>query len=109
MSPTCRARPSTPGHRGGAGRRARDRSLAWGLGDPARCQSSDVVCQEAVIQVSVADARRSRSIVTGVSMLVDAMLVTTVAVTDLEKAKTFYRDQVGLDLLEEQPFAIRFG
>jgi catechol 2,3-dioxygenase-like lactoylglutathione lyase family enzyme len=42
-------------------------------------------------------------------MLVDAMLVTTVAVTDLEAAKAFYRDQVGLKLLDEQPFAIRFG
>jgi catechol 2,3-dioxygenase-like lactoylglutathione lyase family enzyme len=42
-------------------------------------------------------------------MLVDAMLVTTVAVTDLEAAKAFYRDQLGLRLLDEQPFAIRFG
>ena len=42
-------------------------------------------------------------------MLVDAMLVTTVAVTDLDQAKVFYRDQVGLQLLDEQPFAIRFG
>lgn len=42
-------------------------------------------------------------------MLVDSMLVTTVAVTDLDRAKAFYRDQVGLQLLEEQPFAIRFG
>ena len=42
-------------------------------------------------------------------MLVDSMLVTTVAVTDLDQAKAFYRDQVGLQLLDEQPFAIRFG
>ena len=42
-------------------------------------------------------------------MLVDSMLVTTVAVTDLEAAKTFYRDQLGLKLLDEQPFAVRFG
>jgi catechol 2,3-dioxygenase-like lactoylglutathione lyase family enzyme len=42
-------------------------------------------------------------------MLVDSMLVTTVAVTDLDRAKAFYRDQVGLELLDEQPFAIRFG
>jgi catechol 2,3-dioxygenase-like lactoylglutathione lyase family enzyme len=42
-------------------------------------------------------------------MLVDSMLVTTVAVTDLEVAKEFYRDQLGLRLLDEQPFAIRFG
>ena len=42
-------------------------------------------------------------------MLVDSMLVTTVAVVDLEGAKAFYRDRLGLDLLEEGPFAIRFG
>ena len=42
-------------------------------------------------------------------MLVNSMLVTTVAVTDLEGAKAFYRDQLGLELLDEQPFAIRFG
>jgi catechol 2,3-dioxygenase-like lactoylglutathione lyase family enzyme len=42
-------------------------------------------------------------------MLVDSMLVTTVAVTDLDQAKAFYRDRLGLQLLDEQPFAIRFG
>ena len=42
-------------------------------------------------------------------MLVDSMLVTTVAVTDLDQAKAFYGDQLGLRLLDEQPFAIRFG
>jgi catechol 2,3-dioxygenase-like lactoylglutathione lyase family enzyme len=42
-------------------------------------------------------------------MLVDAMLVTTVAVVDLDQAKTFYRDQLGLEPLDEQPFAIRFA
>jgi catechol 2,3-dioxygenase-like lactoylglutathione lyase family enzyme len=42
-------------------------------------------------------------------MLVEAMLVTTVAVVDLDQAKVFYRDQLGLELLDEQPFAIRFG
>jgi catechol 2,3-dioxygenase-like lactoylglutathione lyase family enzyme len=42
-------------------------------------------------------------------MLADSMLVTTVAVTDLDQAKAFYRDQLGLQLLDEQPFAIRFG
>ena len=42
-------------------------------------------------------------------MLVDSMLVTTVAVVDLEGARAFYRDRLGLDLLEEGPFAIRFG
>jgi catechol 2,3-dioxygenase-like lactoylglutathione lyase family enzyme len=38
-----------------------------------------------------------------------AMIVTTVAVTDLDRAKAFFADQVGLRVLEEQPFAIRFG
>jgi len=42
-------------------------------------------------------------------MLVDSMLVTTVAVTDLDQAKAFYRDGLGLKMLDEQPFAIRFG
>jgi catechol 2,3-dioxygenase-like lactoylglutathione lyase family enzyme len=42
-------------------------------------------------------------------MLVDSMLVTTVAVTDLDQAKVFYRDRLGLQMLDEQPFAIRFG
>ena len=42
-------------------------------------------------------------------MLVHSMLVTTVAVTDLDQAKAFYRDQLGLEMLDEQPFAIRFG
>ena len=45
----------------------------------------------------------------GVDMLADSMLVTTVAVTDLDQAKAFYRDRLGLRLLDEQPFAIRFG
>ena len=38
-----------------------------------------------------------------------ALLVTTVAVTDLERAKAFFADQLGLPILDEQPFAIRFG
>ena len=42
-------------------------------------------------------------------MLADAMLVTTVAVTDLERAKRFFGEQVGLPILDETPFAIRFG
>jgi catechol 2,3-dioxygenase-like lactoylglutathione lyase family enzyme len=42
-------------------------------------------------------------------MLADAMVVTTVAVTDLDQAKRFYTEQVGLPMLDEQPFAIRFG
>ena len=42
-------------------------------------------------------------------MLSDALLVTTVAVTDLDRAKQFFEMQVGLPILEEAPFAIRFG
>ena len=42
-------------------------------------------------------------------MLAEAMVVTTVAVTDLDRAKRFYAEQVGLPVLDEQPFAIRFG
>ncbi|MDP9269442.1 MAG: VOC family protein [Chloroflexota bacterium] len=42
-------------------------------------------------------------------MLADAMMVTTVAVSDLERAKGFFRDQLALPLLDETPFAIRFG
>ena len=37
------------------------------------------------------------------------MLVTTVAVTDLERAKRFFSEQLGLPILDESPFAIRFG
>lgn len=42
-------------------------------------------------------------------MLVDAMVVPTVAVTDLERTRRFFADQLGLALLEETPFALRFG
>jgi catechol 2,3-dioxygenase-like lactoylglutathione lyase family enzyme len=42
-------------------------------------------------------------------MLSEAMLVTTVAVTDLDAAKRFFGDQVGLTLLDETPFGLRFG
>ncbi len=42
-------------------------------------------------------------------MLADSMVVTTVAVSDLERSKRFYEDQLGLPVLDEQPFAIRFG
>jgi catechol 2,3-dioxygenase-like lactoylglutathione lyase family enzyme len=43
------------------------------------------------------------------TMLVDSLAVTTVAVTDLDQAKHFYREQVGLKLLDETPFGFRFG
>jgi catechol 2,3-dioxygenase-like lactoylglutathione lyase family enzyme len=42
-------------------------------------------------------------------MLADSLAVTTVAVTDLERARHFFEDQVGLTLLETTPFAFRFG
>jgi catechol 2,3-dioxygenase-like lactoylglutathione lyase family enzyme len=42
-------------------------------------------------------------------MLAKSLAVTTVAVTDLDRAKRFYREQVGLTILEETPVAIRFG
>jgi catechol 2,3-dioxygenase-like lactoylglutathione lyase family enzyme len=42
-------------------------------------------------------------------MLVDTMLVTTVAVSDLERAKVFFGEKLGLTVLDETPFAIRFG
>jgi catechol 2,3-dioxygenase-like lactoylglutathione lyase family enzyme len=42
------------------------------------------------------------------TVLVDAMVVPTVAVTDLDQAKRFFGEQVGLKLLEETPFALRF-
>ena len=42
-------------------------------------------------------------------VLADALMVTTVAVTDLDRAKAFFADQLQLPILDEQPFAIRFG
>jgi catechol 2,3-dioxygenase-like lactoylglutathione lyase family enzyme len=42
-------------------------------------------------------------------MLSDALLVTTIAVEDLPTAKRFYGEQLGLELLDETPFALRFG
>ena len=42
-------------------------------------------------------------------MLADSMVVTTVAVTDLDRARAFFADRLGLPLLDEQPFALRFG
>src|SRR6266567_4773154 len=41
--------------------------------------------------------------------LADALAVTTIPVTDLERSKPFYADVLGLRLLEETPFALRFG
>jgi catechol 2,3-dioxygenase-like lactoylglutathione lyase family enzyme len=42
-------------------------------------------------------------------VLADAMVVATVAVSDLERATQFFAVQLALPLLEETPFAIRFG
>ena len=42
-------------------------------------------------------------------MLNDALVVPTIPVTDLDLAKPFYRDVLGLTVLEETPFSIRFG
>ena len=42
-------------------------------------------------------------------MLSDSLAVTTIAVTDLDQAKRFYQEQVGLTLLEETPASARFG
>ena len=43
------------------------------------------------------------------TLLADAMVVPTVAVTDLDRAKRFFAEQLGLPLLDETPFAFRFG
>src|SRR5919198_2218479 len=42
-------------------------------------------------------------------MLADYRLVTTVGVSDLDRAKQFFGEQLGLPLLDETPFALRFG
>lgn len=41
--------------------------------------------------------------------LSDALAVTTIPVTDLETAKPFYVVVLGLPLLDESPFSLRFG
>jgi catechol 2,3-dioxygenase-like lactoylglutathione lyase family enzyme len=43
------------------------------------------------------------------TVLTDSMVVPTVAVTDLDRAKRFFTEQVGLPLLEETPFSFRLG
>ena len=42
-------------------------------------------------------------------VLGDAMVVPTIAVTDLERAKRFFEEQLLLPVLDETPVAIRFG
>jgi catechol 2,3-dioxygenase-like lactoylglutathione lyase family enzyme len=43
------------------------------------------------------------------TVLTDSLVVPTVAVTDLDRAKRFFTEQVGLPLLEETPFSFRLG
>jgi catechol 2,3-dioxygenase-like lactoylglutathione lyase family enzyme len=43
------------------------------------------------------------------SVLADSLVVPTVAVTDLDRAKQFFHEQVGLPLLDETPFSFRLG
>ena len=42
-------------------------------------------------------------------MLSESLIVTTLVVTDLDQAKRFYGEQLGLRLLEESSSACRFG
>ena len=42
-------------------------------------------------------------------MLSESLLVTTLVVTDIDRARQFYGEQLGLPLLEETPAACRFG
>jgi predicted enzyme related to lactoylglutathione lyase len=42
------------------------------------------------------------------SMITATMVVATVPVTDLERAKEFYGDTLGLTLLWETPVALRY-
>ncbi len=42
-------------------------------------------------------------------MLSTSMVVTTVAVTDLDAASAFFGGRLGLPLLQIMPFALRFG
>ena len=42
-------------------------------------------------------------------MLSEFLAVTTLVVTDVDRAKAFYQDELGLTLLEETPAGCRFG
>jgi catechol 2,3-dioxygenase-like lactoylglutathione lyase family enzyme len=42
-------------------------------------------------------------------MLASFDLVTTIPVVDLERAKTFYRDVLGLHIVEETPMSVRLA
>ena len=41
--------------------------------------------------------------------LTEALIVTTIAVSELDEARRFYGEQLGLPLLDETPFALRYG
>jgi catechol 2,3-dioxygenase-like lactoylglutathione lyase family enzyme len=43
------------------------------------------------------------------TVLTDSLVVPTVAVTDLDRAKRFFTEQVGLPLLDDTPFSFRLG
>jgi len=43
------------------------------------------------------------------TMLPEFLAVTTFVVTDVDPAKSFYEEQLGLTLLEETPAGCRFG
>jgi predicted enzyme related to lactoylglutathione lyase len=43
------------------------------------------------------------------TVLADSLAVTTIAVTDLERGKKFYQEQVGLKLIDENPASCRFA
>jgi catechol 2,3-dioxygenase-like lactoylglutathione lyase family enzyme len=42
-------------------------------------------------------------------MLANSLAVTTLVVSDVDRSKKFYEEQLGLTLLEETPFSCRFG
>jgi catechol 2,3-dioxygenase-like lactoylglutathione lyase family enzyme len=41
--------------------------------------------------------------------LSDGLVVTTIAVAELDDARRFYGEQLGLPLIDETPFVLRFG
>jgi len=45
----------------------------------------------------------------GAQMVVSSMVVATIPVTDLDRAKHFYGDTLGLKVLWENPASVRFG
>jgi predicted enzyme related to lactoylglutathione lyase len=45
----------------------------------------------------------------GMTMLADSLAVTTVAVTDIDRARRFFEEQVGLTFFDQTPAGCRFG